>query len=107
MSSSLQIHRNFPTALLEKYHLPDIQALLPEGAAKTGGVEIEANRAQGLSLALLRRRNAARRNRIDAELATIDREIAARIAADSALTARRAILVSIPGISGIAMDPTF
>lgn len=59
------------------------------------------NRAPGLSLPLLKRQNAARLKRIEAELAVLDREIAARIAADPALAGRRAVLVSIPGLSDI------
>ena len=59
------------------------------------------NRAQGLSLPLLRRQNTARLRRIEAELAVIDREIAARIDACPVPDARRAILVSIPGVSEI------
>lgn len=59
------------------------------------------NRAQGLTLALLKRQNAVRLRRIEVELAAVDRELAARIAADPALARRKAILVSVPGISAI------
>ena len=59
------------------------------------------NRAKTLRLALLRRQNAARLRRIESDLDAIDREIAARIAADEELAERRQILTSIPGISEI------
>lgn len=57
------------------------------------------NRAKTLRLTLLRRQNAARLRCIERDLAALEREIAARIAADEDLARRRRILTSIPGIS--------
>ena len=59
------------------------------------------NRAKGVHLAILRRQNAARLAGIGADLAAIDKAITALIAADPALTERRAILLSIPGVSDV------
>lgn len=59
------------------------------------------NRAKGLRLAILRQQNAARLARIRADLAAIDKAIAVLIASDPGLTEKRAILLSIPGISDV------
>lgn len=59
------------------------------------------NRQKGLQLTLLRRQNTARISQIKADLAAIDRLIADRIAADTALTARHDILISIAGVSNV------
>ena len=59
------------------------------------------NRAKGLRLALLRRQNATRLARIGADLAAIDKAIAVLIASDPVLAEKRAVLLSIPGISDI------
>lgn len=59
------------------------------------------NRAKGLRLALLRRQNAARLTRIGADLAAIDEAIAVLLASDPGLAAKRAILLSIPGVSDV------
>ncbi|RMF36265.1 MAG: IS110 family transposase [Alphaproteobacteria bacterium] len=57
------------------------------------------NRAKGPTLALLRRQNAARLRRIEADLEELDAAIQALIEKDEALRARQAILLSMPGIS--------
>lgn len=59
------------------------------------------NRQKGLQLTLLRRQNTARISQIKTDLAAIDRLIADRIAADTALTARHEILISIAGVSNV------
>lgn len=59
------------------------------------------NRAKSITLALLRTHNAARLKQIDQQLAAIDAAIAAQISADPDLSARMAILVSIPGIAAV------
>lgn len=82
-------------------HLREINELVVARRALVKDRTATRNRAQGLSLPLLRRQNAARLRRIEAELALIDREIAARIHACPALRARHAILTSIPGVSQI------
>lgn len=82
-------------------HLSELNELIVARRALVKDRIAARNRAQGLSLPLLRRHNTARLKRIETELSTIDREIAARIAADPALAERRAILVSIPGVSDI------
>lgn len=61
------------------------------------------NRAKGLRQALLRRQNAARLARIRTDLAAIDQAIAALIASDPALAEKRAILLSIPGVSDVTV----
>lgn len=82
-------------------HLSELNELIVARRALVKDRIAARNRAQGLSLPLLRRQNAARLKRIEAELSAIDREIAARIASDPVLAERRAILVSIPGVSDI------
>lgn len=82
-------------------HLREINELVTARRALVKDRTAARNRAQDLSLSLLRRQNAARMRRIEAELAAIDREIATRIRTCPALSARRAILVSIPGVSEI------
>ncbi|MEN8260529.1 MAG: IS110 family transposase [Pseudomonadota bacterium] len=59
------------------------------------------NRAKGIELALLRRQNAARLRRIDADIHAIDAAIAELISTDEALAGQYAILLSIPGISTV------
>ena len=82
-------------------HLGEINALVVARRALIKDRTAARNRAQDLSLTLLRRQNTARLKRIEADLAAIDREIAARIAADPDLAGRHAILTSIPGVSDI------
>ena len=57
------------------------------------------NREKALSLAVLKRHNAERLKQIERQLATIEAEIGCRIKADTALSRRFDILVSIPGIA--------
>lgn len=59
------------------------------------------NRAQDLTVPLLKAQNAARLASIQADLAAIDQELTARIGADPDLARRREILQSIPGVSRI------
>lgn len=59
------------------------------------------NRSKGLSLPILRRQNAARLDRIEADLKAVDAAIQALILKDEALASRFAILLSIPGISAV------
>lgn len=59
------------------------------------------NRAKGLRLALLRRQNANRLTRIEADLAAIGKAIAILIASDPALARKQTILLSIPGVSDV------
>lgn len=59
------------------------------------------NRAKGLRLSLLRRQNVARLARIEVDLAAIDKAIVVLIASDPALAEKRAILLSIPGVSDV------
>lgn len=59
------------------------------------------NRAQNLTLAILKRQNAAQLRQIERQMAAIEREIMTLIEADADLARRFAILVSIPGISAI------
>ncbi len=59
------------------------------------------NRAKALRLPLLKRQNAARLKRIEADLAQIDGAITAMIMAEPELGARHEILISIAGISGV------
>ena len=73
----------------------------PPGAGRGphGGEEPGEDASPG---PLLRRQNAARLRRIESDLDAVEREIAARIAADEDLAERRRILTSVPGISEIA-----
>lgn len=59
------------------------------------------NRAHAASLPILKRQYAVRLQRIAAELAALDREIARHLGADPDLAARRDVLRSIPGISDV------
>lgn len=67
------------------------QALVKDGTAAH-------NRQKNLTLDLLQRQAAQRLKQIDAQLEAVDREILRRIAQDTALARRFAILCSIPGI---------
>jgi transposase len=62
------------------------------------------NRAAALEPPLLRRQNAARLNRMKADLAVVETAIAARVEADPVLAERRATLASIPGVSTVTAD---
>lgn len=59
------------------------------------------NRAKALSLALLKRHNAARLKQIESQLAAVDAAIAELIASDPVMAERFAILRSIPGIAAV------
>ena len=59
------------------------------------------NRAKIQTLSLLKRQAAARLRHVETQLAAVDAEIEALIAADDELAARRDILVSIPGVSTV------
>jgi transposase len=59
------------------------------------------NRAKGLRISLLKRQNAARLRRIEADLEEIDKAIAEMISADPDLRARHQILTSISGVSDV------
>ncbi|MDU8946773.1 IS110 family transposase, partial [Ovoidimarina sediminis] len=59
------------------------------------------NRGKGLRLALLRRQNATRLARIEADLAAIDKAIAVLITSDPTLARKQTILLSIPGVSDV------
>jgi transposase len=59
------------------------------------------NREKILTLPLLKRQNRKRQQQIEAQIAAIEADIEARIAADPALAERLAILESIPGIARI------
>jgi transposase len=59
------------------------------------------NRAKTLTLAILRRHNAAQLRQIENQIAAIEAEIMAIIGADPDLARRFDILVSIPGVSAI------
>jgi transposase len=60
-----------------------------------------ANRCKALTLALLKRQNAQRRNLIERQLEAIEETILACIKADPDLAQRFAVLTSIPGVSAI------
>ncbi len=57
------------------------------------------NRAKGLTLAILRRQNAARLRQIEAQIKAVEAEIDALIDQEPSLADRRDILLSIPGVS--------
>ncbi|NWG46160.1 MAG: IS110 family transposase [Alphaproteobacteria bacterium] len=59
------------------------------------------NRGKSISLPLLKRQNEARLRQINQQLEAIDAAIKALIDADPALSARFAILVSIPGVAAV------
>lgn len=59
------------------------------------------DRAKSVSLALIRRHNAARLKQIEEQLAAVDAAIADLIANDASLSARFAILRSIPGVATV------
>lgn len=59
------------------------------------------NRAKTIGLALLKQHNAERLRQIDRQLAAIEAEIQARIAADPVLAQRFQVLTSIPGIAAV------
>jgi len=59
------------------------------------------NRGKSLSLSCLKKQNARALKQIEADMATIDENIMARIKADETLKARFEIILSIPGISTI------
>lgn len=59
------------------------------------------NRAKTLTLAILKRHNAAQFRQIERQLAAIEKEIMALVRADHDLAHRFDILVSIPGVSAI------
>lgn len=82
------------TALLLKELQVARQALLKDRTAAK-------NRAKRLTLAVLKRQNAARLRHVEAQLEGIDAEIDAVLSADPDLSARRDILISIPGVSAI------
>ena len=60
---------------------------------------VAKNRAKAITLAILRRQNAARLRQIERDLGALDREIDMLIGAEADFVARRDILTSIPGIS--------
>jgi transposase len=59
------------------------------------------NRTKNLSLAILKRHNAAQLRQIERQVAAIEKEIMALVRADPDLAHRFDILVSIPGVSAI------
>lgn len=59
------------------------------------------NRAKTLTLAILRRHNAAQLRQIGNQIAAIEAEIMANVRADPDLQRRFDILVSVPGVSAI------
>lgn len=59
------------------------------------------NRSKSISLPLLKRQNSLRLTHIERDIAAVDAAICEVIKADAMLAARFAILVSIPGISGV------
>ncbi len=59
------------------------------------------NRSKNVSVPLLKRQNSRRLAQIGRDIAAVDDAITAIVNADAALAVRFAILVSIPGISGI------
>lgn len=59
------------------------------------------NRAEGLTLAILRKQNLARQKRIELDIEALDKAIKDHIESDSSLRARRDILVSITGIADV------
>lgn len=81
--------------------LSDLNDLLAARRALVKDRTAAKNRAKGLRLALLRRQNAARLKRIEADVVAIDAAVAALIAADPALAERHAILRSIPGLGDV------
>jgi transposase len=81
--------------------LHDLNALIGARRALVKDRTAAKNRAKGLELAILRRQNAARLKRIEADLAALDAAIQELISQDEALSARLSILLSIPGISTV------
>jgi transposase len=81
--------------------LRDLNGLIAARRALIKDRTAAKNRAGGIGLAILRRQNADRLKRIDADLNAIDAAIAELIAADDAFCAQHAILLSIPGISTV------
>lgn len=59
------------------------------------------NRSKTLTLAILKRHNAEQLRQIERQIAAIDKEITAIIAADLELARRFDILISVPGVSAI------
>lgn len=59
------------------------------------------NRAKSISLALIKRHNEARLRQINQQLQAVDAAINERIGADPTLSARFAILLSIPGVAAV------
>jgi transposase len=59
------------------------------------------NRAKTLTLPLLKRQNAEQFRQIERQMAALEREIMARIAAEPDLARRFAVLTSIPGVADI------
>ena len=59
------------------------------------------NRAKMMTIAILKRQNAERLKQIERQLAALDAEIEAQIAAEADLAERYAILRSIPGIANV------
>ena len=86
--------------------LSDLKELLVCRQALVKDRTAARNRVKTLTLALPKRQNTERLKQIDRQLAAIDDEIEARIAAEPDLAARHAILLSIPGVAEITARPS-
>jgi transposase len=82
--------------------LEDMRELLVARRALIKDQTAANNRSEGLQIALVKRQNATRQKQIETDIAAIDAELLARVAADEAMKQRFDILVSIPGIGAIA-----
>ena len=78
---------------LKELHIARLALVKDRTAAK--------NRQKNITQRLLRKQNEARLKQIEEQLKAVDEAIRALIDKDAALSARRDILVSIPGISAI------
>lgn len=79
----------------------DLKALLVARMALIKDRTAAKNRSKTHTVDLLKQQNAARLAQINRQISAIDADIRARIQADPALKARRAILCTIPGVAEI------
>ena len=86
---------------LQPLILSHLTALLTARRALVKDRTAARNRAKGLELVILQRQNAERLKHVLADLQDLDEAIQALIASDNSLAARRAVLLTIPGISEI------
>lgn len=81
--------------------MADLKVLLVARNALIKDRTAAKNRAKMLDIPLLKRQNAQRLDQINRQIKALDAELHARIQADPALSARFAILLSIPGVADV------